>query len=191
MNRAQIQAIQTRIGVTPDGFWGPKSIAACQKHLRALMPKEKPWPKSDEVSLRKFYGEIGENLTKLKLPFPMRLYGAENPISAVTVHQRCAESLTRVLKDIAARHGDNVVVMNAARSFFGIFNDRPKRGGTTKSVHAWAAAIDLDANRNAFKSSWPVQASMPLEIMECFAREGWLSAGAFWGYDAMHFQATR
>jgi hypothetical protein len=32
---------------------------------------------------------------------------------------------------------------------------------------------------------------MPIEVMECFAREGWLSAGAFWGYDAMHFQATQ
>jgi hypothetical protein len=32
---------------------------------------------------------------------------------------------------------------------------------------------------------------MPLEIMEAFAREGWLAAGAFWGRDAMHFQATR
>jgi hypothetical protein len=36
-----------------------------------------------------------------------------------------------------------------------------------------------------------MRADMPLEIMECFAREGWLSAGAFWGYDAMHFQATQ
>ncbi len=40
MTRAQIQAMQDRIGTTPDGFWGPKSIAACQKHLRALMPKD-------------------------------------------------------------------------------------------------------------------------------------------------------
>jgi hypothetical protein len=27
--------------------------------------------------------------------------------------------------------------------------------------------------------------------MEEFAKEGWLSAGAFWSRDAMHFQATK
>jgi hypothetical protein len=32
---------------------------------------------------------------------------------------------------------------------------------------------------------------MPLEVMEMFAQEGWLSAGAFWGRDAMHSQATK
>ena len=192
MNRAQIQAIQSRIGTTPDGFWGPKSIAACQKHLRALMPKENPWPKADQGSLRKFYGETGENLTSLDLPYPLCLYGEPgDEVHHVTVHEKCADSLLRVLRDIMQRHNEDMSVVLSATSFFGIFNDRNKRGGTTKSVHAWAAAIDLDANRNAFKASWPVQASMPLEIMECFAREGWLSAGAFWGYDAMHFQATR
>jgi hypothetical protein len=28
-------------------------------------------------------------------------------------------------------------------------------------------------------------------VMEFFAVGGWLSAGAFWGRDAMHFQATK
>jgi hypothetical protein len=32
---------------------------------------------------------------------------------------------------------------------------------------------------------------MPLEVMEAFAREGWLSAGAFWGRDSMHAQASQ
>jgi len=59
MTKAQIIELQSRIGVTPDGFWGPKSIAACQKHLRALMPSVNPWPKSDQASLLKFYGKPG------------------------------------------------------------------------------------------------------------------------------------
>jgi hypothetical protein len=32
---------------------------------------------------------------------------------------------------------------------------------------------------------------MPLEVMETFAREGWVSAGAFWGRDAMHHEAVK
>jgi hypothetical protein len=28
-------------------------------------------------------------------------------------------------------------------------------------------------------------------VMEEFAKEGWLAAGAFWSRDSMHMQATR
>lgn len=49
---------------------------------------------------------------------------------------------------------------------------------------------DLDADDNTFRDAWPVKADMPLEVMEEFAIEGWLSAGAFWGYDS-NFQATQ
>ena len=36
-----------------------------------------------------------------------------------------------------------------------------------------------------------MKSDMPLEIMEEFAKEGWKSAGAFWGFDSMHQEATR
>ncbi len=42
MNAKDIALMQTKIGATPDGFWGPKSIEACQKYLRGLMPKTNP-----------------------------------------------------------------------------------------------------------------------------------------------------
>ncbi len=64
------------------------------------------------------------------------------------------------------------------------------RGGSTPSLHARGAAVDLDPDYNGNLVSWPAKAAMPLEVMEAFAREGWLAAGAFWGRDAMHFQAT-
>jgi hypothetical protein len=74
--------------------------------------------------------------------------------------------------------------------FFGTFVNRKMRGGSLPSLHARAAAIDFDANRNGNTTHWPTRAHMPLDVMEIFAREGWLSAGAFWSRDAMHFQAT-
>lgn len=60
MTSAQIKAMQEKIGTTPDGFWGPKSIAAVQKYLRNLMPRDNPWPKTDQTSLTKFYGAAGD-----------------------------------------------------------------------------------------------------------------------------------
>jgi hypothetical protein len=41
------------------------------------------------------------------------------------------------------------------------------------------------------KSSWPVAATMPIEVMEEFAREGWIGLGWQIGRDSMHFQPTR
>ena len=81
--------------------------------------------------------------------------------------------------------------MEEAEDYGGVFNYRPKRGGNSLSLHSWGIAIDLDADDNSFRDSWPMKADMPLEIMEEFSKEGWLSAGAFWGYDAMHFEAAR
>lgn len=191
MNSDQIKAMQRRIGVTDDGFWGPKSIEACKAHLRRLMPIPNPWPQSDQASLRAFYGEPGDesNLVSITLPFPMFYDG--KLVKTTRVHKKCAASLLRVLNNIGAKYFADRGVMEEAEDYGGCFNFRPKRGGTSWSLHAWGAAIDLDADDNTFRDSWPMKADMPLEIMEEFAKEGWLSAGAFWGYDAMHFQATR
>jgi hypothetical protein len=65
------------------------------------------------------------------------------------------------------------------------------RGGSNWSLHAYGAAIDLAPHNNGLHTHWPTRATMPLEVMEIFARQGWLPAGAFWSRDPMHFQATR
>lgn len=174
-----------------DGFWGPRSQSACRAYLRSKMPKNNPWPASDQASLRRFYGEPGDekNLVMIEFPYPMFYDGQR--ATRTRVHRRCAESLLRVLVSIKSMLPSHPGARDEAEDYGGIFNFRPKRGGTTWSLHAWGAAIDLDADDNSFRDSWPMKADMPLEIMEEFAKEGWLSAGAFWGYDAMHFQATR
>lgn len=191
MKTEEIQAMQRKIGVEADGFWGPKSIAACQSYLRSLMPDPNPWPRSDQASLRAFYGAPGDesNLVTVTFPFPMFYEGKS--VTKTRANKKCADSLFRVLKDIGTSQGARRDVMEEAEDYGGVFNFRLKRGGTSYSLHAYGAAIDLDADDNTFRDSWPMKADMPLEIMEAFAKEGWLSAGAFWGYDGMHFQATR
>lgn len=182
MNHHEITALQLRIGVEPDGFWGPRSIAACQKHLRVLMPRVSPWPKADEASLVKFYGKAGDenNLVDFQFPDGWRLYG-DKPISQHRCHKKVAASLQRILKRIT----------NHVVCYDGCFNYRPMRGGSRLSTHAWGIAVDLDAAANGNRSHWPLSSKMPIEVMEEFAREGWLPAGAFWSRDAMHFQATQ
>lgn len=193
MTTPEVVAMQKRLGVLPDGFWGPRSIAACQAHLRALMPVPNPWPAADMHSLRRFYGEPGDESRLVVMAFPYPMFYDGQRVLTTRVHERCAASLLRVLTAIGRGYGggDQCGVMEEAENYGGCYNFRLKRGGTSYSLHAYGAAIDLDADDNAFRDAWPLRADMPLEIMEEFAREGWIAAGAFWGYDAMHFQATR
>lgn len=187
----EIKKMQSKIGVVADGFWGPKSQKACRDYLRSLMPSPNPWPRSDQNSLSKFYGQPGDESNLVVVDFPFQTFYEGKVVRKFRCHKKVADSLLRILTNINSKYGKNRQIMEEAEDFGGVYNFRNKRGSTSLSVHAWGAAIDLDADDNTFRDSWPVKADMPLEIMEEFAREGWLSAGAFWGYDAMHFQATQ
>ena len=48
MNETQIKIMQERVGAEPDGFWGPRSVAACQRHLKKMMPSPHPFPRQDQ-----------------------------------------------------------------------------------------------------------------------------------------------
>ena len=187
MNTSEIIAIQKRIGTTPDGFWGPKSTAACQEHLRALMPSPNPWPLTDQHSLTAFYGKAGDESRLVSIHVEKHgICYEDSPVSTIRVNERCADSLLRVLTVISKLPERYVL-----EDYAGCFNDRPMRGGSLPSLHARGAAIDLRPATNGNRNHWPTNSDMPLAVMEEFAKEGWLSAGAFWSRDSMHFQATR
>lgn len=196
MNQSQILKLQERIGTLPDGFWGPKSIAACQKHLKNMMPKPAVFPVEGSVKFNDFYGPHGVEdgytppLKSITLPFSIYYEGVEK--KKLAAHEKCADSLLAVFERLAIAFPNKQSRFDAGiLTYNGLYNPRLKRKSSLSwSMHAWAAAIDFNAAKNGNSVSWPVKAVMPVEVMECFAQEGWLSAGAFWGRDAMHFQAT-
>lgn len=187
MNTKDIQELQHRVGAVPDGFWGPKSIAACQAYLTRLMPRRNPWPDTTQAALTKFYGAAGDESKLVRVDVSaLRMKYEGKPVKLIRCHEKVADSLLRILTEIA--HGPaNAVLCHYA----GVYNNRPMRGGSLPSLHARGAAIDLDPDSNGNHVAWPTRATMPIEVMEAFAREGWKSAGAFWGRDAMHAQATK
>ena len=188
MNKTEIMEIQKRIGVEPDGFWGPKSIDVCKKHLRSLMPTPNPWPKSDQKSLTAFYGNAGDESKLVNLDVVgLGVKYEGRTVKTVRCHQKVAASLHRVFTELSKFEAGR----KALTEYAGCFNDRPMRGGSLPSLHARGAAVDNSPDTNRNKQAWPVSADMPIEVMECFAREGWLSAGAWWSRDAMHEQATQ
>lgn len=191
MKPEEIERMQRRIGAKPDRIWGRESIAKCQAHLRALFPKPHPWPKTDQASLTRFYGRPGDESKLVVFNFPYPIFYEGKLVTRGRCHERVAESLLRVLSEIGNRWTGRSDIMEEAQDYGGIYNNRPMRGGSTPSLHARGAAIDLDPDDNGNQVHWPTAADMPLEIMEAFSREGWLCAGAWWGRDAMHSQATQ
>lgn len=192
MMPADILAMQIRINaagfpLAADGQWGPRSRAACQAYLRSLMPSPHPWPAPDEDSLSPFYGDAGDEDYLVRLPVEgLGIKYEASTVLAIRCHRRVAHSLGKVLAAIAASPHRGILAYYA-----GCYNFRAMRGSSRISTHARGIAIDLAPNWNGNSTPWPEKATMPLAVMELFAREGWLSAGAFWGRDAMHFQATR
>lgn len=186
MTQQQIKAMQEKIGTEPDGHWGPRSMAACERYLRDLMPRVNPWPHTDQSSLTAFYGLPGDEskLTNLDVT-GLGLEYEGKTVKTVRCHQRVSGSLYVVLSSLSRTHPEILA------RYAGVYNNRPMRGGSLPSLHARGAAIDLWPERNGNLTHWPTKAMMPLEVMEAFSLEGWLSAGAFWSRDGMHFQATR
>lgn len=187
MNRQEIINLQQRIGATPDGFWGPRSIAACQAHLKQLAPKLTPWPASTQAALQAFYESPGDESQLVAINVVD--YGVrydDQPVRSIRCHRKVADSLERILAGLAdIRQGRDIL-----KRYAGCYNNRAMRGGSLPSLHARGAAVDFDPDTNRNRQAWPTSATMPIEVMEIFAMEGWTCAGAAWGRDAMHFQAT-
>ena len=187
MNFSQIVRIQTKVGTVPDGQWGPKADSACRAYLRGLMPNPSPWPDSSDEACRAFYGAPGDesNLVTCSVNGTTVQYDG-TPITGIRCHKKVSESLRRVLLEISVSPQASIL-----KRYAGCFNFRSMRNSTRISKHAWGVAIDIDPDTNGLHTHWPRMATMPLEVMEMFAREGWVGLGWSENHDAMHFQATR
>lgn len=158
------------------------------------MPK---WPLQSECPA--FYGDprqagwLRKNTTHVVCPWPLLVEG--KPLSSgILIHVKCAASLTKVLNSVWDAVGKDVQKIHALRYdvFDGSYNFRPKRGSSSLSMHAYAAALDFDAADNAFHSVRHLYTADSI-IVKCFEAEGWVWGGR-WSVnsvDAMHFQAAR
>lgn len=148
------------------------------------------WPTQREC--RRFYGAPGTNLVRLTLPYFMT-YG-EKEVRSIMINKRCADSADRAMQRIAQEYNARDRKALGLTIFGGCFNNRPMRGGTEPSMHAYACAIDFDPNRNQLKWGRD-RARLAQKDCEAFWRaweeEGWISLGRSRNFDWMHVQAAR
>ena len=148
------------------------------------------WPTQAEC--RRFYGAPGTNQTILDLPYDMTYDG--KLVKRMTINKKCADSASRALSKIASEYSASDRKALGLSIFGGCYNNRPMRGGTQLSMHAFACAIDFDPNRNQLK--WGREkARLAQKDCEAFWRaweeEGWVSLGRARNFDWMHIQAAR
>lgn len=174
MTKLEIIEIQKEIGTAPDGLWGPKSKASCQKFLRSLCANN-PWP--SQANRFAFFGPAGSNLTSIDVSGIGLKYEGRT-VNRISCNMKIAQSLHRILHAIAAAGYTHIL-----QNYAGCYADKAL-------MHGVGAAIDFDPDDNSMSDHWPTDGDMPWGVVKIFAREGWTSGGAFWGYDGMHFQAT-
>jgi hypothetical protein len=196
-NQKQIMAVQTRLGIRADGLAGPVTWGAIYRHVHngpqiaAETLERFDIPNDTQEDIERVYGAAGDEskLVRFYFPYPMKLYG-EKPIKYSSCHKLVKKDLELALKEIHFKFGMDYIKRHHLDHYYGCFNDRNTRGGSSKSHHAWGIAIDLAADINGNKTRKP-EADMPWEVVEVFESYGWKSGGRAWDRDFMHFQRTK
>lgn len=132
---------------------------------------------------------VAAHLTSIVPPYQM-FYGT-TPIKRLTCNKAIAEPLLASLAGILALYKTPAeIAKHGMDQFSGCYNFRPKRGGSSLSMHAYGAAIDMDAAHNPFRST---HFTMPPEVVAIFAKTGaeWGGSWSPASRDAMHFQWAR
>lgn len=182
---------QVKNGLKPDGVVGSKTWSFVTK-VSNNTPLSLKWPKQDYKSMVNFYGPVGENMTQLELPYPMKLaWDTGVIVKKISCHQKVAQSLYKILENVQKIYGKDISRLNLDL-FGGCVNVRRMRGGSAYSTHSWGAAIDLDPNNNQLRWGRDRAAfGKPIykDFLDAFEAEGWVSLGRARNMDFMHAQA--
>ena len=182
---------QLKSGLKPDGVVGPKTwnfVTTVSNNT----PLSQKWPKQDYNSMVNFYGPVGENMTRLDVPYKLKLaWAPQTTLSKITCHQKCAKAFYNIFEKTLKEYGEAEIRKLRLDLFGGCLNVRRVRGGSSWSIHSWGAACDVDPDNNQLK--WGKdRATLAKPVYEPFWKiveaEGAVSLGRSRGYDYMHFQ---
>lgn len=184
--------ISTKMFMLPEVYTGPVN----EEDL-APPTQRKPLIKTDskiQPNVKAAYGEPGDEslLTTIKVPEGFNMTYAGKPVRNIRIHKDVSSNLKSALEEIKREYGVDKIGNLRINIYNGSFNDRNKRGGVTKSMHAWGIALDFDADNNKLK--WKRdRASFAKpeykQFLAIFKKHGFYNLGTEKNYDYMHFQA--
>jgi len=151
------------------------------------------WPRQGDVG--SYYGGVGTSQVKVPIPWDCVLaWRTSQPIKAMTLHSKVAESAERVMNVVKDRYSDKELHQLGLHLWGGSLNVRKMRGGSRYSMHSWGIAIDWDPARNRLSWHKPKTCLSNAEaapFWRAWEAEGWLSLGRARDFDWMHVQAAR
>lgn len=141
------------------------------------------------------YGQPGEHLTTIQLPYKMRLaWEPHTFIERITCHELIAAQLIAVFNELLQHYGYEKINELGIDLYGGCYNKRLMRGSKTKwSRHSWGIAIDLDPERNTLKETKRTARFARPEydaMIKIFYKHGFFGLGPEEDRDWMHFEAA-
>ena len=125
-------------------------------------------------------------LVAVTLPAPLRYSGTQKFLTRVWVHSLVAPSLRAVFSELAESGAWRHLTDCA-----GTYAFRLVRGGRHLSLHAFGAAIDLNAEALPLGHEADPASGYVREVVPIFESHGWAWGGHFARQDPMHWEAVR
>ncbi len=204
---AYVQALIGLKGGDVDGWWGDQTQTTYDQFVTG---DTRPWRPEDRVvdnpngwpvqgtrdaDLTRHYGKPGSSLVSLTPPYPHFLaWAPSQQARTIRCHALVQDSLHRVLSKVLRIYGLDEIRKLRLDQYGGCYNDRPIRGGTRRSTHAWGIALDYDTLNNQLTWGRDRAAFARPEYepwWRCWEEEGWISLGRERNFDWMHVQAAR
>ncbi len=177
-------------GTIREQFAIPYPLAAAP--FRPPAADEDPGRIRNEAFFLKMYGDCrrGEIATKLR-PVAWLPRHSGGTVRATTVNGVAAQ-LEKVSRDLDALPADMIRYLIPMS---GIYNCRTIAGTSRLSVHAFGAAVDINASLGDYWQ-WAPKADgqivwrnrIPREIVEIFERHGFIWGGRWYHFDSLHFE---
>jgi hypothetical protein len=190
------RVVQATLGLYDDGIPGPLTAAAVARKLGIELPAAvvngAQWPEDRESALRAFYGAPGTSMERIIPPY--QLYYAGDPVSEISVHEKISGAVLAALSEVLEIYGERGVRELKLDQYDGCFNNRPKRGGRSLSVHAFSAALDFCASENALHEDHTTALFAHPRYEPwwlAWERVGAVSLGRERDFDWMHVQFAR
>lgn len=195
MNKELVKAIQKKVGTTPDGIIGDKTLAALAAALEVSLPAATTLPTQAQVRAgTSIFGRAGCEDELVNIVPPYTLYYEGKAVKTIRVHRLIAGRVEAALRAVLEHYGQEAISRLGLDVYSGSYNYRSTSTGSSLSMHAWGIALDFDAEHNSYAMKKPKARFSGAEYdawWRIWEEQGAVSLGRERDYDWMHIQFAK
>lgn len=192
MNKELVKAIQKKVGTTPDGIIGDKTLAALAAALEVSLSEATTLPTQAQVRAgTSIFGRAGCEDELVNIVPPYTLYYEGKAVKTIRVHRLIAERVEAALRAVLEHYGQEAISRLGLDVYSGSYNYRSTSTGSSLSMHAWGIALDFDAEHNSYAMKKPKARFSGPEYdawWRIWEEQGAVSLGRERDVDWMHLQ---